>query len=86
MFFRVLLAGLFSRGAIDRIIESPIKEIVVTDTIRIPENLYCEKLRIVSVSTLLAEAIRLIHQQQSLSELHRDVHFDQNNMQRHSCQ
>lgn len=75
-FFLVFFTGLFSRGAIDRIIKSPIKEVVVTNTIRIPENLYCEKLKVISVSLLLAEAIRRIHYKQPLSDLHRDLHFD----------
>lgn len=68
--------GVLSRGALDRIAKSPIKEVIITDTIRLPENLYCQKLRVISVSRLLAETIRRVHCKLPLSTLYRDPLFD----------
>jgi len=51
----------FSGPAIERIAKSAIKEVVVTDTIPIPENKRNEKITILSVASLLGEAIHRIH-------------------------
>jgi ribose-phosphate pyrophosphokinase len=60
-----------SGNALTRISESTIQELVVTDSIphsyeRISQ---CEKLRVVSVAPLLADAINRIHHSSSVSEL-----------------
>lgn len=69
--------GVFSKNSIDRLVKCPeLREVVITDTIKIPENLYCEKIRVISVSLLLAETIRRIFYNKPLSELHRDCQFD----------
>ncbi|MBD3160779.1 MAG: ribose-phosphate diphosphokinase [Candidatus Eisenbacteria bacterium] len=49
--------------------DSPIREIVVTDTIPQQPELLGEKVRVLSVSKLLGEAIRRIHEERSLSSL-----------------
>jgi len=51
----------FSGMATERIIRSSIKEVVVTDTIPIPESKRNEKITILSVAPLLGEAIHRIH-------------------------
>jgi ribose-phosphate pyrophosphokinase len=60
----------FSGPAIDRILNSPLREVVVTDTIPLREEaLKCEKITTLSVSGLLGEAIRRIHNDESVSSL-----------------
>ncbi|MCD6568106.1 MAG: ribose-phosphate pyrophosphokinase [Dehalococcoidia bacterium] len=49
----------FSGSAIERMKSSPIKEIVVTDTIPLKENL--DKVTVLSVASLIGEAIHRIH-------------------------
>lgn len=60
--------GLFSGKAIQNIQKSELDKVVVTNTIPYnKEN--CDKLQILSVGTLIAEAIRRIHNNESLSEI-----------------
>jgi ribose-phosphate pyrophosphokinase len=62
--------GVFSRDALDKITKSPIKEMIVTDTIPMDvASQKCSKLRVLSVAPLLAESISRIHKGDSLSEL-----------------
>jgi ribose-phosphate pyrophosphokinase len=62
--------GVLSGPAIDRINDSEIQEVLITDTIPLKEtgkNL--SKIKIMTVSTLLAIAIRRIHDDESVSSL-----------------
>jgi len=60
----------FSGPALDRIINSPLREVVVTDTIPLrPEAQARENITTLSVSGLLGEAIRRIHNDESVSSL-----------------
>jgi len=64
--------GLFSRDAITRIADSDLTKLVVTDTIMHPPGFLDaagDKIQVCSVAGLLAEAIRRIHDDQSLSSL-----------------
>ena len=59
-----------SGPAIKRIDESPLRELVVTDTIPLrPDAAQCSKLKVVSVAALLGEAIRRINNEESVSSL-----------------
>ena len=59
-----------SGPAVDRLNESSIKSLVVTNTIPLRENARaCKKIKVLSVSSLLAEAIRRIHNEDSVSSL-----------------
>jgi len=61
---------IFSGPAIERIINSPLREVVVTDTIALREEaLECGKITTLSVAGLLGEAIRRIHNDESVSSL-----------------
>ena len=61
--------GVLCGGAVDLIAVSPVKELVVTDTIpHVPGSLPAG-FRVLSVAPLLAEAIRRIHDEESLSSL-----------------
>ena len=50
-----------SGKAIERIRNSPVKEVVVTDTIPIREEKRLDKITVLSISSLLGEAIHRIH-------------------------
>jgi ribose-phosphate pyrophosphokinase len=62
--------AVLSGPAVERITRSPIEEVVVTDTIPLsPEAAACVKIRPLGVARLLGEAIKRIHQADSLSSL-----------------
>jgi ribose-phosphate pyrophosphokinase len=62
--------GVLSGPAVDRLNSSAIKSLVVTNTIPLRENAReCGKIKVLSVSSLLAEAIRRIHNEDSVSSL-----------------
>src|SRR6266568_2024200 len=62
--------AVLSGPAVERITKSPIEEVVVTNSIPLsPAAAACPKIRSLSVAELLAEAIRLIHEADSLSSL-----------------
>jgi ribose-phosphate pyrophosphokinase len=62
--------AVLSGPAVERIMKSPIEEVVVTNTIQLrPDAEACPKIRALSVAGLLAEAIRRIHAADSLSSL-----------------
>jgi len=62
--------GVFSGPAIKRISESPLGEVVVTDSIPLSEEAKgCPKIRQVSIARLLGEAIKRIHSSDSVSSL-----------------
>jgi ribose-phosphate pyrophosphokinase len=66
--------GLFSNGALDRLNCQPdIFEIVCTNTVPISAEKRVSKLRILSVAPALAEAIRRIHNGESVSALFQPV-------------
>ncbi len=62
--------GVLSDPAVERISNSELKEVVITDTIAQPEKVKkCERIREVSVAKLLGEAIRRIANDESVSKL-----------------
>jgi ribose-phosphate pyrophosphokinase len=61
--------GIFSEGAIERLAAAPIDQIVVTDSV--PSAARHPKLVRLSVAPLLAEGIRRVHEDRSVSELFR---------------
>jgi ribose-phosphate pyrophosphokinase len=60
--------AVFSGPAVDRLMASPIKEVVVTNTIP-PSDGSTSKVRYMSVAEILAKAIRSIHDESSVSSL-----------------
>ncbi|XP_012266426.1 phosphoribosyl pyrophosphate synthase-associated protein 2 isoform X1 [Athalia rosae] len=66
--------GLLSSDAPRLIDESPIDEVVVTNTIPHElQKMQCHKIKTVDISILLAEAIRRIHNKESMSYLFKNV-------------
>lgn len=62
--------GVLSGPAVNRITDSPMKELVITDSIEQPhEVLTCPKIRQVRVAPLIGEAIRRIANEESVSKL-----------------
>ncbi len=64
--------GVLCGGAIERLRAAPVDSIVVTDSIPIPAEKQLPNLVQLSVAPLLAEAIKRIHHDQSISELFRE--------------
>lgn len=62
--------GLFAAGALKRLSEQPdILEIVCTNTVPVPVEERTEKLKVLSIAPALAEAVRRIHNGESVSAL-----------------
>jgi ribose-phosphate pyrophosphokinase len=69
---RILACGVhpvLSGPAIDRIKSSPLEETVVTNSIPVPDAKRAARLTVLSVAPLLGEAIRRIHDEESVSTL-----------------
>ncbi len=68
--YAVITHPILSGPAIKRIAESPLKELVVTDTILLTKEARdCAKLHVASIAPLLGEAIRRINNEESVSSL-----------------
>lgn len=62
--------GLFSDRAVENIADSPIDEVVVTDTIPMKENVKkLNNLKVLTVSEILGEAVKRIHLNESISAM-----------------
>ena len=61
--------GVLSNPAIDRLKEAPIKELIITDTISLKKEKQLPKMKIVSVANIFGEAIKRIHNGESVSAL-----------------
>ena len=66
--------GVFAGEALKRLAEAPIDEIVVTDTIPMSDKIKQTKnIKVLSVSSMLGEAIKRIHRDESVSSLFSSV-------------
>jgi ribose-phosphate pyrophosphokinase len=62
--------AVLSGPAIERILQSKVESLIVTDTIPlIPQGQNCSKIKVLSVSRLIGEAIRRTHVEESISSL-----------------
>ncbi|HDQ99280.1 MAG TPA: ribose-phosphate pyrophosphokinase [candidate division WOR-3 bacterium] len=61
--------AVLSDPACTRLAESPLSEVIVTDTLNLPESKRIDKIRTLTISPLLAETISRIHCGQSVSSL-----------------
>lgn len=61
--------AVFSGPAIERITASPLKEVVVTDSIALPEYKKTDKIKVLSVDGIFAEAVKRVVNNESVSEL-----------------
>ncbi len=60
---------IFSGPAIDRLMEAPITEVVVTDSIPVPQDRLGDRLKVMSVAPLFAEAIYHIYTDVPVSDI-----------------
>ena len=61
--------GVFSGPASERLSASPVEKIIVTDTLPLSENMQLDKVEVLSVAPLIAEAIRAVFEDTSVSEI-----------------
>jgi len=61
--------GIFCGDAIERIENSPVAGVVVTDTIPLPPERALPTIKVLSIAPLLGEAIKRIHRNESVSRL-----------------
>jgi ribose-phosphate pyrophosphokinase len=61
--------GVFCPGSQERIAASPIREVVVTDTLNHDVGVLPPRTRVLTVAGLLGEAVQRIHEERSLSSL-----------------
>jgi len=65
--YAAITHGVLSGNAISRIKKSYLKELLITDTIPLPSSVKTNKIKVLSVAGLLADAIKRIHTDQSIS-------------------
>ncbi len=61
--------GVLTKDATQRLTNTALQEIVVCDTIPVPEEKLTEKVKVLTVAPMFAEAIKRIHLGKSLSEM-----------------
>jgi ribose-phosphate pyrophosphokinase len=61
--------ALLSGPAVERLRASPLEELAVSNTIKVPDERKFEKLKILSIADLMAKAIGYEHSNQSVSAL-----------------
>ena len=61
--------GVLSGKAVQALEEAPIQEIVVTNTVPIPEDKQSPKLKVLSIAPLIADALRAVFEESSVSEI-----------------
>lgn len=64
--------GVFSGKAIERLSDSSVKEVIITNTIQLPKEKQLDKIKQLEVGPLLAEAIHRINTYESISGLFDD--------------
>lgn len=67
--FAAVSHGILSGGAVKKIEKSDIKQLIMTDSVPLPKEKKSPKIKVVSIANLLAEAIKRIHQEKSISIL-----------------
>lgn len=61
--------GILSGKAVERVNCSPLRSLVITDSIPLPPHKQSPKIKVLSIAPLLAQAILRIHEDNSVSEL-----------------
>ena len=63
--------GLLSGPAVDRLKNAPVREVVVTNTLPIPDDKHFDSLTVLSIAPIVAEALDAVFRDTSVSELFR---------------
>ena len=66
--------GIFSGPAVERLAAAPVDRVIVTDSLPLPSSRQFKKLEVLSVAPVIADAIRAVFEEGSVSEL-----FDRQN-------
>ena len=61
--------GVFSDPAVERLEKAPVSRVVVTDTLPVPVDLQFDKLEVLSVARIIADAIDAVFSETSVSEI-----------------
>jgi ribose-phosphate pyrophosphokinase len=61
--------GVLCGSAVSRLRDAPVQQIVITDSIPLPPNKQLPNIKVLSIAPLLADAIRRIHYNESVSKL-----------------
>ncbi|HXX91127.1 MAG TPA: hypothetical protein VEI83_12990 [Acidimicrobiales bacterium] len=61
--------GVLSDPALERLDKSPLSRVVLTNTLPIPEDRRIDKLQVLSVAKLIADAIDAVFEDTSVSEI-----------------
>src|SRR5438270_13959488 len=61
--------GVLTAGSIEKIDKSPLKQLLITDSVENQPVQFSDKIEVVSVASLFAEAIKRIHNRESISEM-----------------
>ena len=69
--YAVVTHGVLTRGSVERIDNSPIRKLLITDTVENQPVRFSDKIEVVSVASLFGEAIKRIHNRESISEMFR---------------
>jgi ribose-phosphate pyrophosphokinase len=67
--YAMISHGVFAAGSMERIDDSPIKKVIVTDTVENQPVKMSQKIDIVSAASLFGEAIKSIHNRDSISKM-----------------
>ncbi len=70
--YAVVTHGVLVPGSVERIGRSPIKQLIFTDTVENQPVTFSDKIEVVSVASLFGEAIKRIHNRESISEMFQD--------------
>ena len=81
--YAAITHAVLSGPARERLSASPLKELVVTDTIPIPAERKLQKVKVLSVAPLFAEAIRCIHEETSISTLFHEQWDEERGREKH---
>ena len=61
--------GVLSGKAVQNLEEAPIAEVVITNTVPVPEEKHFAKLKVLSIAPLIADALRAVFEDTSVSEI-----------------
>ncbi|MCL4297851.1 MAG: ribose-phosphate pyrophosphokinase [Anaerolineae bacterium] len=67
--YAMVTHGVLAEGSMERIAASPLKKLIITDTVENQPVAFSDKIEVVSVAHLLGEAIRRIHYRESISAM-----------------
>ena len=63
--------GLLSGPAVDRLKNAPVREVVITNTLPIPDDKHFDSLTVLSIAPIVAEALNAVFEDTSVSEIFR---------------